>query len=158
MENHAVRRLHLLTPLRYALASPPEDGLFPLKGAEPPPRGGEEVLCFGINPAEAHSGEPAKENYLGPLLFRGKLRPPPPGMDKVGAGEEQEGPDEEIPRGSYLFVQERIFLSREKTLELAVELQKEGLWEGLTLGDRLYIRRFFEEGIPVTQVWRPLRL
>jgi hypothetical protein len=38
---------------------------------------------------------------------------------------------------------------------MAIEQQKDGLWEQLRLGNHLYIRYLFEDGSPVTQVFRP---
>jgi hypothetical protein len=63
----------------------------------------------------------------------------------------------ELPRGRYLFAQERSFLDREAVLCMAVEMQKDGLWERLCLENRLYLRYLGEEGQAVTQLFRPLR-
>jgi hypothetical protein len=44
---------------------------------------------------------------------------------------------------------------REECLQLAIKQQKDGLWEKHRLESRLYIRRLFEDGSTVTQVFRP---
>ncbi|MDR2951648.1 MAG: hypothetical protein LBU82_00240 [Treponema sp.] len=46
---------------------------------------------------------------------------------------------------------------REKWLDMAVELQKDGLWEMFQLENRLYVRLLYEDGKRVTQLFRPLR-
>ncbi|MDR2747573.1 MAG: hypothetical protein LBB77_09025 [Treponema sp.] len=61
----------------------------------------------------------------------------------------------ELPRGRYLFAQERVFLERDGLIRMAVEIQKDGLWERLRLENRLYVRYLYEDGGIVTQVFRP---
>jgi hypothetical protein len=64
----------------------------------------------------------------------------------------------ELPPGVYYFTQERKeILENEKLLTMVMELQKEGLWERLKLEEKLYVRRLFEDGSPVTQIWRPVK-
>ena len=63
-----------------------------------------------------------------------------------------------LPQGKYLFTQCRseAVLSRDEWLDLAIEQQKDGLWERNKLLDLLYIRFLFEDGSFVTQVFRAL--
>jgi hypothetical protein len=60
-----------------------------------------------------------------------------------------------LPAGDYLFSQKREILSREEILYLAAELQKEALWRRLSPEPRFYLRRLYEDGKGVTQLWRP---
>jgi hypothetical protein len=61
----------------------------------------------------------------------------------------------ELPRGDYLFAQIRQVLNREEIVSMAVEIQKEGLWQRLKPGKRLYLRFLVEDGSFVTQLFRP---
>jgi hypothetical protein len=63
----------------------------------------------------------------------------------------------QLPAGQYLLVQQRKFLGREECIHLAVEQQKDGLWERFVPENRLYIRYLIEDGSPVTQLFRPCR-
>jgi hypothetical protein len=56
----------------------------------------------------------------------------------------------------YLFDQQRSALNRAECTDMAIEQQTDGLWERLRPGNRVYIRRLFEDGSPVTQIFRPL--
>ena len=60
----------------------------------------------------------------------------------------------ELPAGNYLFAQKRESLDRESVINMAVEIQQEGLWQRLKPGRRLYLRRLFEDGSEVTQLFR----
>ncbi|MDR1108531.1 MAG: hypothetical protein LBL19_05795 [Spirochaetaceae bacterium] len=109
------------------------------------PADGEFLFCFELNPSQCLCFEPG-EPYLGPLVFKGEL-----------ATEAESGADGfRLERGSYLFAQTRETLTREGWLAMAVEVQQEGLWRRLTPGPRLYLRRLWEDGRPVTQAWRPV--
>jgi len=55
----------------------------------------------------------------------------------------------------YLFAQRRGTLDRGECIGMAIEQQKDGMWERLWLTDRLYIRYLFEDGNFVTQIFRP---
>jgi hypothetical protein len=46
-------------------------------------------------------------------------------------------------------------LNREEWLDMALEQQKDGLWERYKPENRLYVRYLFEDGCPVTQLFRP---
>jgi hypothetical protein len=63
----------------------------------------------------------------------------------------------ELPRGSYLFAQERGTLNREEMLALVIDMQKDGLWERLRLGGHLYLRHVYGDHGIVTQIFRPYR-
>jgi hypothetical protein len=69
-----------------------------------------------------------------------------------------EGTLVELPRGNYLFAQVRETLSRDEIIDLAIEVQSEGLWQRLELGFKYYLRFLFEDGSPVTQVFRPFMM
>ncbi|MDR2661785.1 MAG: hypothetical protein LBC31_02170 [Treponema sp.] len=135
--------LSLVRPLVYRKDAvdpwgPPNPGEFP--GTLP-----EELFRFSLNPAQARRIDPEPEPYLGPLEEAGRALP---GEAEQCAGYVQ------LPPGRYYFTQLRKGLSREETIVMAMELQKEGLWERLKLEDRLYLRRLFEDNAPVTQIWR----
>jgi hypothetical protein len=109
------------------------------------PADGEFLFCFELNPSQYLCFEP-REPYLGALVFKGEL-----------AAEAESGTDWfQLERGGYLFAQTRAVLTREQWLAMAVEVQQEGLWRRLTPGPRLYLRRLWEDGRPVTQAWRPV--
>jgi hypothetical protein len=85
----------------------------------------------------------------------------------VFAGRKQEGPGGlqaetvALEKGNYLFCQCRDAdapgaspFAREEWLEMAIEQQKDGLWERYNPGNLLYVRFLFEDGCRVTQVLR----
>ena len=61
----------------------------------------------------------------------------------------------ELPAGDYLFTQKKENLNMEEIIKLAVEMQAEGLWQRYKLDNYLYIRKLFEDGNIVTQLFRP---
>jgi hypothetical protein len=107
----------------------------------------EEILhCYRVNPKQYRNFEPDFENFLGNLIFTGR---------------KAINPDEStvsLPEGLYLFVQCRDDkpLKRDEWLDLAIEQQKDGLWERHKLSDLVYIRFLYEDGKTVTQVFRPI--
>jgi len=107
----------------------------------------EILLCFDIDPAQSRSIEPKPELLLGSLVFTGR---------KSGYLDNFQTETVSLPVGNYLFVQVRGALNREEWLDLAVEQQKDGLWERNKLQNRLYVRLLFEDGSFVTQLFRPL--
>jgi hypothetical protein len=141
-------RLELRAPLLYR-----EDrGLVPWEPGKPeasrPPAGpGERLFCFTLDAGQRRSIEPDPARFLGALIAAGGL--------VTGPGEP--AGSLELPAGNYLFAQQREVLDREAFIGMAVELQKDGLWEGLELGERLYLRYLFEDGKAVTQAFRPCR-
>jgi len=93
---------------------------------------GEKLYCFQLNENEYCSFEPNKETLLGPLVF-----------------------SQVLPAGNYLFAQKREILSRDEIIDMAVEIQAEGLWQRLKPGKTLYLRYLFEDSSAVTQLYRP---
>ena len=134
-----IMRLTLYGPLFYNR----DDTLSPFA----PAKHHEEVLfCFEISQEHAFSIEPdagIMDAYLGTPRFAGT----------AGA---EEG-DFALPPGSYLFAQAQEYLGPEEVIWMAVEIQKEGLLEKRVLTDTLYLRRLFEHGKAVTQLFRPFR-
>jgi hypothetical protein len=107
--------------------------------------GGERLFCFEI--AQARNIEPDESGYLAAYVAGGK------------AFTEDTVPDTgllELPAGVYLFAQCRANLNEADCTRLAIEIQKDGLWEQFALESHLFIRRLFEDGASVTQIFRPL--
>ena len=109
----------------------------------------EIILCYNVNPNESKKIEPVTEQFLGSLVFTG-----------VNNGQETLNTDAvSLPKGEYLFVQQRSALASEdinhpEWLEMAIEQQKDGLWERNKLGDTLYVRYLYEDEAYVVQVFR----
>ena len=101
----------------------------------------EFLFCFELDREQSQSIEPEPENFLGRLVFSGKNV------------QNQQG-DLELPAGLYLFAQQRGLIGREECIDLAIEQQKDGLWEKTKLGNRLFIRLLYEDGGQVTQIFR----
>jgi hypothetical protein len=139
-------KLHLAAPLFYRK----EPGIRPFVSAPP---GGEILIRFEIAPSQVLAFEPDGAEYLARLDSAGILEP---------AGEaELPGPGGaegylELPRGDYFFAQAWEALDREAFIALAVEVQKEALWQRLVPDSPVYLRYLHEENRPVTQVFRPL--
>jgi hypothetical protein len=124
---------------------PDKPGLEDSEPAQPPTEAEERLFCFAVDAVQGRSIEPDPARFLGPLLAAG--------CSITGSAEPAGGL--ELPAGTYLFAQQREALGREAFTEMAIELQKDGLWERLKLGDRVYLRYLSEEGKRVTQVFRP---
>jgi hypothetical protein len=140
----AVLRLNLRAPLFYLT----DKTLEPF-GFTPP--GGEYLFCFEVNPGQGFRIDPEGEAYLGALVCGGKAAPAAPGeIPRPGSSRRFE-----LPAGTYFFSQARVLLGREDIINMAMEVQKEGLWERLHPEPRLYLRYLFEDQAPVTQVFRP---
>ena len=137
MEETGAVHLDLRAPLYYTEA--PE--LFPFTCIFPENESGRELLfCFEIESEQAGRIDPAPGGFLGDLVFSGQ-------------GDGRQGKIV-LPAGFYLFSQRRQALDREESINLAIEQQKDGLWERLSPENSLYIRFLFEDGSPVTQVFR----
>jgi hypothetical protein len=136
MDKIITRTLYLLAPLFYLKM----EGIVPLGDAAQ-----EQIYHYEINGPEGQSIEPDEENYLSDLIEWG-LKP-----------SEALGGDLELPAGKYLFAQVHEPLSREDSIHLACEVQKDGLWEQTVMENHLYLRRFHEHGTAVTQILRPLK-
>ena len=91
---------------------------------------------YDLNPEEALGIDPKPDEYL------------------------DSGPEEaaELSPGQYYVTQvKKEHVEKAELIDMALELQKEGLWERLKLGTKLYVRTLFEDGFPVFQLWRPIR-
>ena len=129
-----ITKLQLLSPLFYVSA----EGLIPFEYRE-----GDLLFCFELEEAQYRNFEPEGEAFFKNQVFAGKA------VKGLSCGEL------ELPGGNYLFAQEREILSKGDTIAMALEIQKEGLWQRLKPGRRLYLRYLFEDGSPVTQLFRP---
>ena len=129
MEESTSVRLDLRAPLEFAAQS----GLDPFGCAAGEGDAQELLFCFELDREQAGRIDPEAACFLGPEL-----------------------PLLILPAGLYLFVQRRRFLGRGECIALAIEQQKDGLWEKLRLESRLYIRRLFEDSSEVTQLFRPI--
>ena len=112
-------------------------------GCPPPSEAATEFLfCFELDKEQSQSIEPQPENFLGRLLFSGK-----------NVQNQQKG-NLELPAGLYLFAQQRGLIDRTECISLAIEQQKDGMWERIKLENRLFIRLLYEDDSPVTQLFR----
>jgi hypothetical protein len=120
----------------------------------------EALFCFALNPAQARRIDPEAEQYLGSLIAAGLVLPPAAGTGTLG-----DPALLKLPAGLYYFTQIRRetsrasgdgWLKRGECVDMAMELQKEGLWERLKLKDRIYVRSLFEDGSRVFQILRPI--
>ena len=140
MKETSLKKLELCTPLVY------------IKADNPPPvlaENDEYLLCFDLDLVQSRSIEPKPEQLLGSLIFSGK-------KDVTGISTAHKV---SLPAGIYLFTQccsSEGPLEQEKWLNLAVEQQKDGLWERYKPGNRLYVRFLHEDDAFVTQVLRPV--
>jgi len=105
----------------------------------------EFLFCFELDQEQSQSIEPHPENFLGRLVFSGK---------NVQNQQDKQG-NPELPAGLYLFAQRRGVIGRDECIALAIEQQKDGLWEKIKLGTRLFIRYLYEDGSQVIQLFRP---
>jgi len=149
MEITPLTLLNLCTPLQYIKSECQDPSLLKYEKLE----NKEIILCYEVNPSQSCSIEPDRDYLLGKLLFIGhKLT-----ESQNGSTEGKERNNiVSLPEGNYLFTQCRseAVLSRDEWLDLAIEQQKDGLWERNKLLNLLYIRFLFEDGSFVTQVFR----
>jgi hypothetical protein len=145
-------RLHLLSPLLYREITPLPSGRGEFFG---PPAAGqagpgdssgpepfpETLFHFRINRSRAFAMEADGNDYLESL---------------IAAGQADANGGLELPAGEYFFTQIREKLDGEAFVGMALELQKEGLWERLRLAETVYFRTLWEDGAPVSQILRPL--
>ncbi|MDR1287637.1 MAG: hypothetical protein LBK08_08525 [Treponema sp.] len=156
-ENLDVLRLHLRAPLFYVedektspFVRPPAD-----RQKRPLPCETEEngvfeeyIFRFEIEENRGNVIDPDPAGYLGSPLFSGRRaenRDTASGCAKTRF---------ELSAGTYFFAQMREALDREECTLMAIEVQREILWQRLPPHRVLYIRRLFEHGKPVTQIWR----
>ena len=140
-------RLYLHKPLFYA----PDESvdLFNSGSRTNPNNSGwegiERLFCYELEEMQAKEFEPNKEYFPGALIFRGEA-----------ASREKTGNEVfELKPGNYLFCQVQKGLDLEEIVELAIKVQNEGLWQRLVLDRYFYVRRLFEDGRELTQIWRP---
>jgi hypothetical protein len=115
----------------------------------------ERLFCFAIDEAQSQCIEPDAGLFLGPLRAAGWVTSnsgAEAGSPAAGGGETVE-----LPGGRYLFAQNREALDKDAVIALAIEVQKDGLWERLRLEAYFYVRYLYEDGAVVTQVFRPYR-
>ena len=162
MEKTQLMNLELLAPITYTKDITPrrEDA----KDAELINKGDELLLCFEINPVESNNIEPKHEQFLGNLVFIGRKTTSNSLCDLgASASLRDEFPEKlsevSLPAGNYLFSQQRAerALDQEEWLDMAIEQQKDGLWERNKLEDRLYVRFLHEDNAFVTQIFRPVK-
>ena len=127
--------------------------IFYLKQKDLPVKTGEtdEYLSFyELDTEQSESIEPVKERLFVKLTFTGK---------KII--DQENLPDTEkavLPKGRYIFSQirrESPVLEQKELIDIAVEQQKDALWERYRLTNQLYIRYLYEDGSFVTQFFRP---
>jgi hypothetical protein len=149
MPEYRIVNLHLRASLYYT----GEDGLnYGTLGDGTADRAvsGEYLFGFEIDSGQYRSIEPESASFIGKPFFRGRLSPVQNG------GQDPQGTFFALEAGRYLFMQSREPVGREGILDMALELQKEGLWEGFDLDRRLFLRYVFEDGCMVSQLWRPI--
>jgi hypothetical protein len=146
MEQTPLTLLNLCTPLLYNKSEFQAPSLLKHENEE-------ILLCYEVNSVQGSSIEPDRDYFLGRLLFIGQKLPE---SQKSGTDETERNDTVSLPQGNYLFTQCRseAVLSRDEWLDLAIEQQKDGLWEQNKLLNLLYIRFLFEDGSFVTQVFR----
>jgi len=121
----------------------------PVAGTHAADEAREFLFRFELDREQAARIDPDPAAFPGELVFAGRR-----GGGR-GAGERDVAGRGVLPEGQYAFVQERRELGREECVAMAIEQQKDGLWERLRLGNLLYIRYLFEDGSLVTQFFRP---
>jgi len=118
----------------------------------------EFLLCYELNPAQSVSIEPERGLFLNKLLYTGKKTEDASLFQNAVSIEVLDKPQmtTKLPAGQYVFVQYRNDnpLTQDEWLDMAIEQQKDGLWERNKLGNTLYIRFLFEDGKFVTQLFR----
>jgi len=139
MENTPLTKLDLRTPLFYA-----KTDVFPEKTLEKD----EFLLCYTLNPAQSNTIEPDRGQFLGTVEFVGR---------KTAGSDVPMGETVSLPAGNYLFTQSRNALNSEEWLDMAIEQQKDGLWERHKPESMLFVRFLYEDGEFVTQIFRPLK-
>ncbi|MDR0512207.1 MAG: hypothetical protein LBG93_03795 [Treponema sp.] len=148
--SYQIITLNLLNPLFYASCSVCE----PFDYRE---ENGEVLFHFSLDKARANDFEPDKSRYLPPPVFSGCVVTEAQTETEKEADKQAEGkPLGELPGGYYLFAQKREIMSESDIVDMAIDIQQEGLWQRLTLGRELYLRYLFEDGKSVTQLFRQI--
>ena len=153
--------LHLLNPLFYIEENPleirAESSL--ARPFDYSPEKGEMIYCFELDAAQSGLFEPDRTFFPGSLVSFGKAAEPVAVDGKTANGNVQDSDGQkrvfrELARGDYLFTQVRDIPGREEIVDLAIEVQQEGLWQRLKPGGKYYLRYVFEDNSPVTQIFR----
>jgi hypothetical protein len=122
----------------------------------------EVVCCYELNPAQGCRIDPQQDELIGHLMFAGKKATEPLCASfPVVSGDsslQDESSNVSLPARHYLFMQCRADapLCKEEWLDMAIEQQKDGLWERHKLENLLYVRYLHEDKQFVTQVFRPV--
>ncbi|MDR2517221.1 MAG: hypothetical protein LBC88_07565 [Spirochaetaceae bacterium] len=143
-------RLNLVQPLRYRR----DDTLTPFdSGIREASRAGWEMMfSLIIDSARGQDFQAAPGGrYFAAILNAGKIHSRTPDDPETGAAETVD-----LPAGPYFFAQMREIPGEETIVLMALELQKEGLWQRLVMENRVYLRYLYEDGRAVTQLFRPL--
>jgi hypothetical protein len=146
-------RLNLCAPLLYTEFACQDQSL--LKHEENIKENEEILLCYKLNPVQSLSIEPDRDCLLGNMVFIGQKSP------AILNGHTEETDENKLvllPQGNYLFTQRRseTVLCQDEWLDLAIEQQKDGLWEGNKPKNLLYVRFLHEDEAFVTQIFRAL--
>jgi hypothetical protein len=145
-------RLELCAPLIYNKSLNPP----PLRDGQNSGESGaviEQLFCFELDSRQGLSIEPERGQFLGGLLFSGfKHQQDQDSPFSANALTETV----QLPAGAYLFTQKREALGKEDIIDMAIEQQKDGLWERNKPQNVLYIRFLFEDEKHVTQIFRPI--
>jgi len=138
MEKTLLLNLDLRKPLFYEKTDKKDDVLMQEQ---------EILLCFEVNLKESCNFEPKRENFLGKLVSTG-----------VKSSCNTASGDICLPAGHYLFTQCRGSkrLDQDEWLDMAIEQQKDGLWERNRPGNMLFVRFLYEDEAFVTQIFRPV--
>jgi hypothetical protein len=142
MEHTPLTLLNLCTPLQYVKSERQAASIL---------KNEEMLFCYEVNSVQGGSIEPDRNRFLGKLLFIGEKSMKTPSGDGEKAKELVS-----LPQGDYLFMQRRsgAVLTCDEWLDLAIEQQKDALWERNKPLNLLYVRFLFEDGAFVTQVFR----
>ncbi|MDR0501951.1 MAG: hypothetical protein LBH16_01385 [Treponema sp.] len=170
-----LRNLDLRAPLVYQRIQNPVLRGFPFNFQVKPAKNEEILLCFNLDPANSRSIEPEKARFIDILSFTGQKNTSDEGKpgvsdSKIDCSGDEKGQTVSLPAGNYLFMQSRSDIQEPCTaqntanpvnttdewLDLAIEQQKDGLWERNVLQDILFVRFFYEDNALVTQVFRPV--
>ncbi|MDR2742167.1 MAG: hypothetical protein LBB98_08470 [Treponema sp.] len=146
MDGFSVKKLILASPLIYG-----KDGSlrFPVCGTVR----GDVLFRMALDPSQSRRIEPDRIAFPGRLVEAGSAA-----LSVTGDRDAKAPELLELPAGTYVFAQVRDPPNAETLISMIIEVQQEGLWERLSLDDRLYIRYLFEDEQTVTQVFRPVGL
>jgi len=142
MEESSLIYLHLRNDIDYT-----ETPLVPFDNVFPADETVEFIFCFELDSEQATRIDPDPSAFPGRLVFSGKR-----------GGEDGERPANgkvRLPKGDYAFMQKRRELDGTECVNLAIELQKDALWERFSLENLMYARCLFEDGSSVIQLLRP---